>query len=96
MRDLEDQILVQRALQADPESFGELHGEWRAYDFQWNAEIPERTFEPNIPDDYTEFKVTDLFPPQAKAGLVGVVASPAGFVFWKRRRRKRAKAIRHE
>jgi len=24
MRDLEDQILVQRALQSDPESFGEL------------------------------------------------------------------------
>ena len=30
MRDLEDQILVQRALQADPESFGELC--WRYYD----------------------------------------------------------------
>jgi len=66
MRDLEDQILVQRALQSDPESFGELHGEWRAYDFQWNAEIPEGKFEPNIPDDYTEFKVTDLIPPARK------------------------------
>ncbi|OHB80933.1 MAG: hypothetical protein A2Z38_09710 [Planctomycetes bacterium RBG_19FT_COMBO_48_8] len=69
-----------------------LHGEWRAYDFQWNAEIPEGIFEPNIPDDYTEFKVTDFIPPEAKAGLVGLVAIPAGFVFWKKRRRKRAKA----
>jgi len=72
--------------------FNKLHGEWRAYDFQWNAELPEGIFEPNIPDDYTEFKVTDFIPPEAKAGLVGVVAIPAGFVFWKRRRRKRAKA----
>ena len=69
--------------------FTKLHGEWRAYDFQWNAEIPEGIFEPNIPDDYTEFKVTDLIPPEAKAGLAGLVAIPAGFVFWKRRRKKR-------
>jgi hypothetical protein len=68
--------------------FMNLHGEWRAYDFQWNADIPEGTFEPNIPDDYTEFKVTDLIPPEAKAGLVGVVAIPARFVFWRRRKRK--------
>jgi hypothetical protein len=73
-----------------------LHGEWRAYDFQWNAEIPEGIFDPNIPDDYTEFKITDFIPPEAKAGLVGVVAIPAGFVFWRRQRRKRAKTDRHE
>jgi len=76
--------------------FKKLHGEWRAYDFQWNAELPEGIFEPNIPDDYTEFKVTDLIPPEAKAGLVGLVAIPAGFVFWKRRKRKIVKANRHE
>lgn len=70
--------------------FMKLHGEWRAYDFQWNAEIPEGIFEPNIPDDYTEFKVTDLIPPEAKAGLVGLVAIPAGFVFWKKRRKKKS------
>jgi hypothetical protein len=70
--------------------FKKLHGEFRAYDFQWNAELPEGIFEPNIPDDYTEFKVTDFIPAEAKAGLVGLVAIPAGFLFWKRRR-KRAK-----
>ena len=76
--------------------FKKLHLEFRAYDFQWNAEVPEGIFEPNIPDDYTELKVTDFIPAEAKAGLVGLVAIPAGFVFWKKRRRKRAKANRHE
>ncbi|HCO93590.1 MAG TPA: hypothetical protein DIU00_06510 [Phycisphaerales bacterium] len=76
--------------------FNKLHGEWRAYDFQWNAELPEGIFEPNIPDDYTEFKVTDLIPPEAKAGFVGLGIIPAGFIFWKKRRIKRVKANRHE
>jgi len=75
--------------------FMNLHGQWRAYDFQWNAEIPEGIFEPNIPDDYTEYKVTDLIPPEAKAGFVGLVAIPVVFVFWKKRRKK-AKTNRHE
>ncbi|MGB2863933.1 MAG: hypothetical protein WBC05_11455 [Sedimentisphaerales bacterium] len=75
--------------------FKKLHLEFRAYDLQWNAEIPEGIFDPNIPDDYTEFKVTDLIPSEAKAGLVGLVAIPAGLVFWKKRR-KRAKATRHK
>ena len=74
--------------------FNKLHGEWRSYDFQWNAELPEGIFEPNIPEDYTEFKITDFIPAEAKAGLVGIVAIPAGFVFWKKRRTKRAKANR--
>jgi hypothetical protein len=69
--------------------FNKLHGEWRAYDFQWNAEIPEGTFDPNIPDDYTEFKVTDFIPLEAKAGLMGIGIIPAGLIIWKRSRRKR-------
>ena len=72
--------------------FNNLHGEWRSYDFQWNAELPEGIFEPNIPDDYTEFKVTDFIPVEAKAGLVGLGLVPAGFVVWRRRRRRRAAA----
>ena len=69
--------------------FNKLHGEWRSYDFQWNAELPEGIFEPNIPDDYTEFKVTDLIPAKAKAGLVGLGVIPAGLIFWRRQRRKK-------
>jgi hypothetical protein len=73
-----------------------LYGEWKSYDFQWNSELPEGIFEPNIPDDYTGFKVTDLIPPEAKAGLAGMVAIPAGFVLWKKRRAMKAKANRHK
>jgi len=68
----------------------------KAYTFEYHKELQEELFDPNIPDDYTEFKVTDLIPTEAKAGLVGLVAIPAGFVYWKKRRRKRAKAGRHE
>ena len=69
--------------------FTRLHGEWRAYDFQWNAEIPEGTFDPNIPDDYTEFKVTDFLPTEVKAGIVGMGMVPAGFIVWKKRRNRK-------
>jgi hypothetical protein len=66
----------------------------KAYDFEYHQEAQDELFDPNIPDDYTELKLTDLVP--AKAGLVGLGIVPAGLVFWKRFRRKRAKANRHE
>ena len=69
--------------------FKKLHGEFRAYDFQWNAELPEGIFDPNIPDDYTELKVTDFIPAEAKAGLVGLGVVPAGFIFWKKHRNRK-------
>ena len=72
-----------------------LYGEWKSYDFQWNAELPEGVFDPNIPDDYTELKVTDFIPTEAKAGLVGLIVIPAGFALIKKRR-KRARANRHK
>jgi hypothetical protein len=75
--------------------FDKLHCEFRAYDIQWNAELPEGIFEPNIPDDYTEFKITDVVPIEAKAGLVGLIAIPTGFIFWKKRRKK-ARANQHK
>jgi len=62
----------------------------KAYYFEYRPEIQEELFEPKIPDDYTEFTLTDLIPTEAKAGLVGLGILPAGFVFWKRRKRKRA------
>jgi hypothetical protein len=67
----------------------------KAYDFEYHQEAQEEVFDPNIPDDYTEFKLTDLIPAEAKAGLVGLGILPAGFVFWRRRRRKRATASRN-
>ena len=62
----------------------------KAYDFEYHEEAREEMFKPEIPDDYTEFKVTDLIPAEAKAGLVGLGILPAGFLFWKKRRNKRA------
>lgn len=66
----------------------------KAYDFEYHQEAQDELFDPNIPDDYTELKLTDLMP--VGAGLGGLCIIPAGFVFWKRFRRKRAKANRHE
>ena len=70
--------------------FNKLHGKWKAYGFQWNADIPDGIFEPNIPDDYTEFRITDFIPAQVKAGLVSMGIIPAGLIIWRRRKRKRA------
>ncbi len=75
--------------------FEKLHCEIRAYDIQWNAELPEGIFEPNIPDDYTEFTVADFIPAEAKAGLVGLGVLPViGIVVYGRRRRRRSRAAR--
>ncbi|UCG57674.1 MAG: hypothetical protein JSU70_22765 [Phycisphaerales bacterium] len=59
---------------------------------EFNPQLDPNMFDPNIPADYTEFKVTDLVP--AQAGLVGLGIIPAGFLFWRRQRRKRATASR--
>lgn len=69
--------------------FKKLHGKFKGYGLQWNAEMPDGIFDPNIPDDYTELKATDFVPAEAKAGLVGLGIIPVGFVFWRGRRRKR-------
>jgi hypothetical protein len=60
----------------------------KAYDFEYHQGVREELFEPNIPDDYTEFKLTDLIPAEAKAGLIGLGILPAGFIVWKRRRKE--------
>ncbi len=62
----------------------------KAYAFEYHEEAREELFEPKIPDDYTEFTLTDLIPTEAKAGLVGLGMIPAGFIVWKKRRRKNA------
>jgi hypothetical protein len=67
--------------------FKKLHCKFKAFDIQWNAELPEGIFEPNIPGDYTEFKVTDFISPEAKAGLLGIGLIPVGFVIWKSRKK---------
>ena len=62
----------------------------KAYDFEYHQKNQEELFDPNIPDDYTEIKVTDFIPAEAKAGAAALGIVPAGLIFWKRRRRRKA------
>lgn len=65
----------------------------------YNIELDEDIFDINPPEGYTELTLSDLLPfipVEAKAGIVGLGIIPAGFIFWKRQRRKRAKTGRHE
>ncbi|MHC4119359.1 MAG: hypothetical protein ACYSWO_17835 [Planctomycetota bacterium] len=60
---------------------------------KYNIEIDEGTFNVDAPEGYTEFTLSDilpLIPVEAKAGLAGLGIVPAGFVFWKRRRKAAA------
>ena len=59
----------------------------------YNIELDEAIFDLTPPEDYTELTLTDILrsvPAQAKAGLAGLGLVPAGFVFRRRRKRKRA------
>lgn len=71
--------------------FQKAHVEITIYDYQWNAEIPAGTFDPNIPADYTPINLGSLG--LQKAAWLGVGALPAaGFVACRRRRVRRCHA----
>jgi hypothetical protein len=58
---------------------------------KYNVDLDEALFDTTIPEGYTEFTLSDilhLIPVEAKAGLAGLCIAPAGFIFWKRRRKK--------
>jgi hypothetical protein len=64
---------------------------------QFNVELDEEIFDTNPPEGYTELTLSDILqviPAEAKAGLAGLFIGPAGFVLW-RRRRKRAATNSH-
>jgi hypothetical protein len=57
----------------------------------YNVELDEDIFNTNPPEGYTELTLSDILqviPAEAKAGLVGLGIAPAGFVFWKRRKKR--------
>jgi hypothetical protein len=57
----------------------------------YNIELDENIFSTKPPEGYTELTLSDILqviPPEAKAGLIGLGIIPAGFFFWKRRRKK--------
>jgi len=62
---------------------------------EYNVELDEGIFDTSPPEGYTELGLSDLLPfipMEAKAGLAGLGIAPAGIIFWKRRKRKRATA----
>jgi len=51
---------IEMRIDADPgflNGFQKLHAEFTATDFEWDAELPERILEPNIPADYAEINL---------------------------------------
>jgi len=58
---------------------------------EFNVEIDEGVFDTHPPEGYTELTISDILqviPTEAKAGVAGLGIIPAGFVAWKRRRKK--------
>ena len=67
--------------------FKKLRAEFRVTDIQWDAEIPEGTFDPNIPDDYTRIDLESVA--KENAAWLGVGTIPViGIVAYRRRRRR--------
>jgi len=69
---------------------------------QYNVELDEEIFDIKPPEGYTEFTLSDilsLIPTKAKAGFAGLGVSfcivPAGFIVWKRHRKKKTTANQH-
>jgi len=61
----------------------------------FNVELDSAIFDLTPPEGYTEITLTDMLqfvPPAAQAGVAGLGLIPAGVIFWRRRRRKRATA----
>jgi hypothetical protein len=47
---------IEMRIDADPgflNGFQKVHAEFTAYDFEWDAELPEGILDPNVPTDYT-------------------------------------------
>jgi len=67
--------------------FQKIRGEFTAYDFEWDVELPEGVLDPNIPSDYTQIDLGSMA--QENAAWLGVGAAPIlGFVACRRRRRR--------
>jgi len=59
----------------------------------FNIELDEKIFDIAPPEGYTELMLSDILkviPAEAKAGLAGLCIAPAGFIFWRRRRKRAA------
>jgi hypothetical protein len=60
---------------------------------EYNIAIDEDIFDIEPPEGYTEITLSDILPfipIEAKAGLTGLGIIPAGLIFWRKQKRKRA------
>ena len=65
--------------------FKKLRAEFRTHDIQWNAEIPEGIFDPNVPEDYTPINLESVA--GENAAWLGLGGIPIGLLLYRRRRR---------
>jgi hypothetical protein len=69
--------------------FQRVHAEFTAYDFEWDAPLPEGILDPNIPPDYTQIDLGSIA--SENAAWLGIGALPViGIVVRRRRRRTRS------
>jgi len=78
-------------------SFMTLFNDVKLHEFnvidKYDVELDDKIFETDIPEGYTELGLSDIIPfipAEAKAGAAAMGIIPAGLIFWKRRKRKRA------
>lgn len=67
--------------------FQKVHAELTAYDFQWDAELPEGVLDPNIPEDYTQIDLGSIA--SENAAWLGIGGIPVGLLAFRGWRRKR-------
>ncbi len=67
--------------------FRKVHAEFTAYDFEWNAELPEGVFDTSVPADYTEIDLGSVA--AENAAWLGVGGVPLGFLAYRGCRKRR-------
>jgi len=62
----------------------------------YNIELDEKIYDTTPPEGYTQLTLSDILqfiPAEAKVGAAALGIAPVGFVFWKRRRRKKGMTV---
>lgn len=88
-------VEIEMNMDADPglmNGFQKIHAEFTAYDFEWNAPLPEGILDPNIPADYTQIDLGSVA--SENAAWFGLGSLPIfGIVARRRYRRVRNRKI---
>jgi hypothetical protein len=96
--DAENSLPVEIEMKMDADrgllnGFQRVHAEFTAYDFEWDAPLPEGILDPNIPPDYTQIDLGSIA--SENAAWLGIGILPViGIVVQRRRRRARSRQRR--